>query len=365
MQDPDPTESNKIEPHESDEVVKMRAELVRLQEKRTQTDDPDLISVLDMRIQDLEESLAPQASDEESEQEEPADIKKLRLQVEKLKAKLAQTKDPKIISVLQISIAQIEPMLPPPPKPRRIPKPEKSKEDAEFEEAFKNVPPPTAEQTEQAELFIRQSMLEKRRGNAIGATDLLKKAAEAAPGSPVVLEALGDDLMERKLTKQAREVYKRASKLDPKNVGLERKWAELVIQSAPAMSVEDMIRYGDSIFLTSGDSVAGLTAAKFLSAFIPGAGQMVIGRTTKGAILLAAWIVCLGLFALWNRDFLMLSKFLRGAGPAPNWRVLVPIIAMASVWFTAMADLFSRQAKTVARSGKIDHPKPPVDLPFE
>jgi len=53
------------------------------------------------------------------------------------------------------------------------------------------MPPPTKEQIEQAEKLIRQSMLEKRRGNAVGATDLLKKAVDAAPGSSVVLEALG------------------------------------------------------------------------------------------------------------------------------------------------------------------------------
>jgi len=344
----------------------MQDELARLKDKRALADDPDIAVALDARILELESSLEPDAPPEDEEPEESEEIQKLRAELEKLKAKLAETKDKNIISVLQMRIVQIEPLLPPPPKPKVDPKlAAKKKEEEEEELAFANMPPPTKAQVEEAEKLIRQSMLEKRRGNAIGATDLLKKAAEAAPGSAVVLEALGDDLMERKLTKQAREIYRRASRLDPKNVGLERKYAELVLASAPAMSVEDMIRYGDSIFLTGGDNVAGLTAAKCLSAILPGCGQLVLGRTQKGAILFGLWVVCVGMFALWNKDFEMLSKYIRGAGAAPNMRVFIPIIAGASVWIAAMGDLFSGQSKSVARTSKVERPKPPVDLPFE
>jgi hypothetical protein len=367
MQEPESIDPATIPSQESIEAERLRAELVRLKDKRAQTEDPDIASVLDMRITELEASLTTGAEDE-PEPEESEEIKKLRTQVAKLQEKLAKTKDKNIISVLQLSIAQIETTLPPPPKPKAVPKIDKKKLEEEEEAAFASIPLPTREQTEQAEKLIRQARLEKQRGNAIGATDLLKKAVEAAPGSAVVLEALGDDLVERKLTKQARDIYKRASKLDPKNVGLERKYAEIVLKGAPAMSVEDMIRYGDSIFLTGSDNVAGLLAAKCLSALIPGCGQLVIGRTTKGAILLGAWIVCVGLFALWNKDFLVLSKYLRGVGPSPNIRVVIPIIAGASVWITAMADLFSGQTKEVARHTKVERPLPPTeggDLPFE
>jgi len=362
----DPAES---QPQESDENQILMTDLARLKDKRAQSDDPDIVAALDAKIADMEASIGgkSQKAEEREEKEEPEEIQKARLQVAKLQVKLAQTKDRKIISSLQSIIAELEQSLPPPPKPKpkADAKEDRRKVEEEEDEAFANIPPPTPEQTEAAEKLIRQSMLEKRRGNTIGATDLMKKAADAAPGSAVVLEALGDDLMERKLTKQARDVYRRASKLDPKNVGVERKYAELVLHGTTLGSVEDMMRYGDSLFLTGGDNVAGLTAAKFLSVFIPGCGQMVIGRTTKGAVLLGCWIVCVGLFALMNKDFLVLAKYIRGVGGAPNWRVLVPIIAGVSVWFAAMADLFSGQSKTVARHSKVERPKPPVDLPFE
>lgn len=370
MQAPDSSNSAENQPNESPENQQLRAELSRLSDKRALAEDPDIVAALDARIAKLEAAVGQAPTSEESAEPEPEaepeEIQKLRAELAKLKEKLAQTKDRNIINVLQMRISQIEPTLPPPPKPKVDPAvAARKKAEEEEEAAFADIPPPTALQIEQAEKLIRQSMLEKKRGNAPGATDLLKKAVEAAPGSSVVLEALGDDLSERKLTKQAREVYKRAMKLDPKNVGLERKYAMIVLTGAPTMSVENMMRYGDSIFLTGSDNVAGLTAAKFLSAFLPGCGQLVLGRTAKGAILFGFWVICIGLLAFWNKDFEILSKYARGAGPAPNWRVLIPIIAGASVWVTAMADLFSGQSKSVSRHEKLERPKPPVDLPFE
>jgi len=368
MQGPDSTDPAGAEPQESDEIVKLRAEYARLKDKRAATDDPDICSVLDMRLKDLEASFAaaPVSESEPEPEEESEETKKLRAELAKLKEKRAQTKDRNIISVLDMRINQIEPFLPPPPRPKAAPKAEAAA--AEEEIAFAKIPLPSAAESEKAEKLIKQSMLEKRRGNAIGATDLLKKAAEAAPGSPVVLEALADDLLERKLTKQARETYKRALQLDPKNVGLERKYAQTVLQTTMTMSVEDQLRYGmsDSLFITGEDNVAGLKAATFLSALLPGLGQMVVGRTTKGILLMTGWILCIGLFALWNKDFEILAKFVRGAGPSPNWRVLIPIIGMASIWITAIADLMSG-SKPPGRGpkSKIERPKPPVDLPFD
>ena len=365
MQGPDSNDPATNPRQESDRVLKLREEYARLKDKRVQTSDPDIASVLDMRLRDLETSLADlPVSDDEEIPEESEETKKLRMELARLKEKRANTKDHHVIAVLDMRIGQIEPYLPAPARPKPLIK----KEDvADQEEAFAKIPLPTAAESEQAEKLIRQSMLEKRRGNVVGATDLLKKAAEAAPGSPVVLEALGDDLLERKLTKQARETFKRALQLDPKNVGVERKYAQTVLQSTMTMSVEDQLRSGlsDSMFITGSDNVAGLTAAKFLSAFLPGLGQMVIGRTTKGAVLLVIWFLFIGLLALWNKDFEMLAKYARGAGAAPNWRVLFPIIGMVVVWITAMGDLASRQSKTVARNSKKDRPKPPVDLPFD
>jgi tetratricopeptide (TPR) repeat protein len=370
MQDPDSIRPNPGQPQESAEIVRLRAELDRLKAKRLDSTDPDIMSVFDMRITEIEATLATLSGsvDEPEEPEEPEEseeITKLRLELQKLEEKRAKTKDKNVIAVLDMRIMQIQPTLPPLPASKR---PKKETEKAADEDLpLESIPLPTKEEAAKAEQLIRQSMLEKRRGNVVGATDLLKKAAEAAPGSSVVLEALGDDLLERKLSKQARQTYKRALQIDPKNVGLERKYAQTVLQSTTTMSVEDQLRYGmsDSLFITGEDNVAGLTAARMLNAIVPGVGQMVLGKTTKGVILFVAWAILVGMFALWNKDFLTLMFYIRGKGAAPNPRVLVPMIGMAAVWIASMMDLSGGKSKAVARHSKVERPKPPVDLPFD
>jgi hypothetical protein len=182
------------------------------------------------------------------------------------------------------------------------------------------------------------------------------------------MEAMADDLLERKQTKQARAMLKHAHMLDPKNVGLERKYALVVLKGTATMSIEDQLRYGmnDSLFLTDNDNVAGIVAARFLSALVPGVGQMVIGRTTKGIVLFIGWAICFGLIILWQKDFkalmLMFSKSQTGA-IHPN--IFIPIAGVVVIWLIAMADLSGGNKSGGARHSKVDRPKPPVDLPFE
>jgi len=365
MQEPDSNDLGATQPQESETVLQLRAEYTRLSEKRAQSDDPDIIAVLDMRLNELRSALSSVPEAEAAPAPEESDeIKKLRLELQKLKEKRLQTKDRNVIAVLEMRIAQIEPTLPPPPKSKIAPKVEVPKEE---EIEFEKIPLPSAAQSEAAEKLVKQSMLEKRRGNAIGATDLLKKAVDAAPGSAVVLEALGDDLLERKLTKQARETFKRALQLDPKNVGLERKFAQTVLQSTMTMSVEDQLRYGisDSMFLTANDNVAGLKAAKILSAIFPGLGQIVIGRTVKGAVLLGVDIICIGLIAIWHKDFEALMRFAFGKGSSPTGTIFIPILGIAITWVVSMMDLSGGSGGSGSRQSKVERPKPPVDLPFD
>ena len=382
MQDPESNQPAKAR-QESPDVVRLTEELARLRKKRDETNDADIIAVLNMRIKDIEATLPSLMSDHQDEEgleEEPEseEIQKLRLELQKLEEKRAKTKDKNIIAVLDMRIMQIQPTLPAPRKPKAVPKakpsntgrpnfPAAGEQSENTREQAATIPLPTPAEADKAEQYVRQSMLEKRRGNAVAATDLLKKAAEAAPGSAVVLEALGDDLAARKLTKQAREAYDRARVLDPKNVGLERKYALTVLGSTTTMTVEQQLLYGmsDSFLLTSTDNVAGIWAARLLSAMLPGLGQLVVGRTTKGIVLIAIYVLSFGLIAIWHKDFELLMRFLRGSSTPPNWRVLIPLIAMAADWFTALGDLASGQNKESARHTKTDRPKPPVDLPFE
>ncbi len=294
-------------------------------------------------------------------------IAKLRAELQRLKAKRAETQDRDIIAVLDMRINQIEPALPPLTEEEKAGASQLPVDD-EPETDYSQIPAPTLAEMDQAEKLIRQARLEKQRGNNIGSTDLLKKAIEVAPGSSVVMEAMADDLIAHKQIKQARAILKQAHALDPKNVGLERKYAEVVLMGSTNMSIEDQLRYGmnDSLFLTGNDNVAGIVAARFLSAIVPGVGQLVLGRTTKGFVLFVGYVICFGLLVLWQQDFKALMFMFSKTHPGTIHPVVfIPIIGSAAFWFAAMADLSGSQTKTRARNVKVERPKPPVDLPFD
>ncbi|CAN5661808.1 hypothetical protein BH11ARM2_BH11ARM2_16850 [soil metagenome] len=224
---------------------------------------------------------------------------------------------------------------------------------------------PTPKEKEEADRLIALARLERNRGNKPKATDLMKQAADLAPGSAAVLEALGDDLAERKQWKEAKEAYAKAHAVEPKNVGIERKLAQAALRGVGMGSIEDQLRAGlsDSTFLNESDAVAGRTAAIAMSAFLPGLGHIILGKTATGAGILTTWAI-LGIWlTLERKDLAGLIEMATGGGQhTPNLLVLVPLFAMAILWIGTLNSLKGRN--TVARS-KVDRPVPPVDMPFE
>ena len=146
-----------------------------------------------------------------------ADLDQLRAELLRLKIKRSETEDLDIrkaleerITMLATQIATLKAAAPP-------------------EEIEIPIEPATPEQIAQADQLIREARVQKMRKNLQASTDLLKKASEIAPGAPAVLEALGDDLMERRRLNEAANAYKQAVRFDPTNVGLERKHAMAVM----------------------------------------------------------------------------------------------------------------------------------------
>jgi tetratricopeptide (TPR) repeat protein len=285
----------------------------------------------------MQDSAAPQ----------PDEITKLKGELLRLRIKRADTSDPDIKSALDARIAQLEAEL------AEI-QPAKPAEEPEVP-----TQPPTPRQLDEAERLVRQARVEKMRGNTRAATDYLKKATEAAPGAPSVLEALGDDLIERKLFQQAKDVYLRALKMDPKNIGLERKYATAVATASRAGSVEDQLRAGlsDSPFLSESDALASQGAATILSAILPGLGHIVLGRPNVGIPILIVWIVCL----LWVLSMYSELASLLAMSGQPNLLVLLPLMIMFIVYIGTLTSLQTKKREKT----KVDRPKPPVDLPFE
>jgi TM2 domain-containing membrane protein YozV len=289
----------------------------------------------------------------------------LRAERDRLRQKRAETTDPDIAAALDMRIAQIDAEVPDLPVAPADSAPTPMAEPAPEADADAPPAPPTPEQAERAEQLVRQARVEKMRNNRQAATDFLRQAAEVAPGSATVLEALGDDLAERRKMLEARDIYRKAVALAPKNVGLERKYGSAVLAVEMEGSLDDQMRrnLSDAPLLTSEDKIASLPVAIMLSAVIPGSGHLVLGQTGRGARILAAWF----LFGIWLLsmfgDLARLFAFAGGAPEHPNLMVLVPLLAMSIIYVATLASLKSI-AQNATRKPP-ERPKPPVDLPFE
>jgi tetratricopeptide (TPR) repeat protein len=222
-----------------------------------------------------------------------------------------------------------------------------------------NPEPPTPEQAIAAEKLVQQARVEKMRGNKQEVRRLLEQAVQTAPGSPTVLEILGDDYAERKQVGKALAYYRRASALDPKNVNLERKVAMSALGIDAASNLEQQLQTGLD---DSAIPMASNRAALLLSLFLPGLGHIVLGRNTKGWMTVAIWCLMLAWAILMGGDIAKLGSLVAGGKSQPNMLVVVPLFVMVVVYFATLADF--RGAKETARK-PVERPRPPVNLPFE
>jgi hypothetical protein len=190
-----------------------------------------------------------------------------------------------------------------------------------------------------------------------------------------VLEFVGDLFLEQKRLKDARAVYKRAFDLDPKNIGLERKWAQSIAAAAPM---------GDPLAFTA-EAVASSKSATFLSGFIPGLGQIVLGEITKGIGIMVVWLGMLfWVIGIPVHETIpdpdhpgkyvdaLISHNVRGILGLINSNnahtdpfhpiVLVPIFIMFVLWIAAM---FDAKMSTGMVKQPVARPIPLDDKPFE
>lgn len=291
----------------------------------------------------------------------------LRAELGRLKAKRAQIRDRDVASALDLRIQQIESELLPLAVTPTETSPSEEPKDEETPADEAPIVPPTPAQLRDADQLIRQAKVEKMRGNAKASTELLQKATEVAPTAPAVLEALADDMMERKRLADAKVVYQRALKIDPKNVGVETKLAHCALGMSLAGSIEDQLRrnLGDSPFIDGDDRTASLPSAIILSAILPGAGHLVLGQTQRGLAIMTAYLVAaICLLGFYGADVEKLLRFAGGGSGQPNMGVFLPLIVMAVIYVATLASL-KGMADKVNRKSPTERPRPPVDLPFE
>lgn len=221
-------------------------------------------------------------------------------------------------------------------------------------------PKPTPSQQSEADTLIRQSRVAKMRGQNQVATELLRKAAEVAPGAVSVMEALGDDMMERGLAQPAVDTYAKALTLSNGDPGIERKYAAAIARSKGGLTFEEALQLKAESSLFDTSEAASNRSAAIISFFLPGVGQIVLGQYGRGIAFLIAWLFFI-FFA-----FNVFNRLKPGDSIGPM--VIVPLVAALAIqvgaaWACKKDD--SEKLSGNLRKGQVERPKPPVDLPFE
>jgi TM2 domain-containing membrane protein YozV len=258
--------------------------------------------------------------------------------------------------------APVQTPISPAPEAASAPTSGSSHPEPEPQQTEEEIVPPTDEQVQKAENLLRQARLARTRGQNQEAARLLAEAQAAAPTAPVVLEAIGDDFVEQKQLKKAREAYKRAMDVSTALTGrvpavLENKYAMAVMRSESASWSMPSTGGGVEAYASAKSSVV-------LSVLVPGLGQIVGGQIVKGAIILTLWLVCLVWLVLMGDHLRGVLGAMLGRRETFNAIVLLPLFAGVFLWIGAIIDASSR-AKRYALRPDTERPKPPVDLPFE
>src|SRR5262249_51154478 len=152
-----------------------------------------------------------------------------------------------------------------------------------------------------------------------------------------------DDFSERKQIGKALAYYRRAAKLDPKNVNLERKVAMSALGvDSSGVQVNPVAMIDDSAI-----PMASRRAAILLSIFLPGLGHIVAGKTTRGWVTLAVWCVCLAWVIMMGGDVAKLGASIGGGHTQPNYLVVFPMVVMAITYIWTLADLGGNKEESI------------------
>ncbi len=283
----------------------------------------------------------------------------LKAELVRIKAKLSASSDSDIKEALQFKIEALT---------DQMMAAVKEVEDAD--EAAKLVSSETVEEISPYELEkdIRLARAHIAGDRKPAAREILARLEKAAPNNVDVLELKADMLLANKDVKNALPLLKKAHEVAPDNIMVEKKLAEVALRASTLGSIDDQLRSGlSSSMIASGDLKASATAATVYSVFIPGAGHIFVGMNTKGFVYLFIWLG--SLIPLAWMVHLKLDAIHAVNGTLRDFSPSMPIIAL---FFVAAMDYFVALFECAALGkapggGKrrvIEHPKPPVDLPF-
>lgn len=234
-------------------------------------------------------------------------------------------------------------------EPTQTPQSEPQREDSELE---------TREYTEQeireSELLVRRAVVELNRGNIQFAERYLAEAQAITPNTSLILETKGDIVAAAGKRLEAIEFYKKAMKVDPKNLSAERKHANAVFATqASSITLSTIVP----------EPVASRKWAVISTFMVPGSGQIITGAYAKGAGFLIAWLI--GIITL-GLNMEAVSRFARGDLSLLGGPVGIGAGLMMLSWFFAIIDIQAarKHYESLNKLEKIVPPKPPVDLPY-
>jgi tetratricopeptide (TPR) repeat protein len=209
--------------------------------------------------------------------------------------------------------------------------------------------PDDPDKVEQAERTLREANLARVRGQNLVADRLLKEAAEVAPNTASVLEAIGDSQVANGRYRDAKLTFARAHKIDPSNKSIENKYGEMVLKVDLHI---DPFAHADTF-----DGYASPKIAVILSLICPGLGQFAVERYVKGGIMLTIYAISWVMMGLLPGGFKSVFAFMTGKGSFDPLGGLLLLIALGDlVW--SIADLSSLKNKAPK---KIERPLPPMD----
>ena len=283
-----------------------------------------------------------------------AQVAELKAEIARLAAKISASSDHDIIDALKFKKDALEAEL--------IGAIQKVEEAAELE--VTSTEPEIELPSAEVEKLIRTARAHFSAERKPALREALATLEKAAPNHPDVLELKADQLMSAKDFVSAVPVLKKARKIAPKSKSIEEKLAQASLKAAYAGSIESQLRAGlsDSPFLNDGDMKASPTAATFASLFLPGAGHLFIGQTTKGVIYLCCWFLFMVPLLL-----IFKGEFIRSQGR--NFELSMPMIFLGFLalmtYMLALFELASLAKRGGSKREVPIRPKPPVDLPFE
>lgn len=278
----------------------------------------------------------------------------IKAELSRINAKLSASSDADIIEALKFKVDSLNEQL-----AAAVKEIENAEEAAALIEPTEEMAP---EEVEQQIRLARAHLAGERKP---AAREIMARLEKAAPNNVDVLELKADMLIASKDIQNALPLLKRARKVDPTNKAVEKKLAEVALRSATMGSIDDQLRSGiGSSLIAETDMKATPTAATVCSLFLPGLGHLVVGMTNKGIVYLTIWIL-----AIVPLTYLMITELNRIHGNMNNFSPSMPIIGLGFVaamcWFVALFECAALGKKPGGGRKVIEHPKPPVDLPFE